>query len=228
MKCIHADGLAGASDWFDQMSGRIDRATADNGIERAICSTPADEPVQGRMEVDSLERPDESAGPDEEDAPLDLRGLGFLLLGIGALATLYGWALGTLLAAGGYFALVRPRLVLRARTDVALAVAFVGCLAIGNVEARARKRSLAEWQFARLSAEIAARRRLTGELPSELGELGWRLYPIFEGGRPVDPWGRPWRYRSHAATGSDGRSFDLGSTGPDGVPSGDDVGRVPR
>ena len=60
--------------------------------------------------------------------------------------------------------------------------------------------------------------------PKDLGELGWRLFPIFENGRPVDPWGRPLRYRS---PGTDGRPFDLGSTGPDGVKSGDDIGNVP-
>jgi hypothetical protein len=57
-----------------------------------------------------------------------------------------------------------------------------------------------------LSKEIAAYERLTGSYPKDLGELGWRLYSIFEDGRAVDPWGRPFRYK---APGTNGRAFDL-------------------
>ena len=76
-----------------------------------------------------------------------------------------------------------------------------------------------------MTQEIESRKALTGSYPKDLGELGWRLFPIFENGRPLDPWGRPLRYRS---PGTDGRPFDLGSTGPDGVKSSDDIGVVPR
>jgi hypothetical protein len=61
-------------------------------------------------------------------------------------------------------------------------------------------------------------------LPRDLSELGWRLYPIFEDGHAVDPWGRGFVYRVH----SDGTTFDLCSVGADGVPSGDDVGQARR
>jgi oligopeptide/dipeptide ABC transporter ATP-binding protein len=89
---------------------------------------------------------------------------------------------------------------------------------------RFEARQTALRELSQLSSEIAARRKLTHETPLHLEDLGWRLYPIFDRGRPIDPWGQPLRYR---APGSEGRPFDLGSLGPDGVPSKDDLGHVP-
>jgi oligopeptide/dipeptide ABC transporter ATP-binding protein len=81
----------------------------------------------------------------------------------------------------------------------------------------------AESELRELSTEIQEHARLSGALPRRLSELGWRLYPIFPNGIPRDPWGRPLVYRM---PGSDGRPFDLASTGADGVPSADDVRNV--
>ncbi|HEX7671368.1 MAG TPA: oligopeptide/dipeptide ABC transporter ATP-binding protein, partial [Polyangiaceae bacterium] len=86
-------------------------------------------------------------------------------------------------------------------------------------------RRTARRQLAELRSEIEAREKLTHTYPQNLEELGWRLYPIFERGRAIDPWGHEVRYR---APGSAGRPFDVGSLGPDGVPSRDDLGQVPR
>jgi hypothetical protein len=57
-----------------------------------------------------------------------------------------------------------------------------------------------------LRAEVIARARATGSLPTNLSELGWRLPPIFGNKGPVDPWGTPYRYR---ALGSN--RFELGT-----------------
>lgn len=92
-----------------------------------------------------------------------------------------------------------------------------------GVERFARHRE-ARVQIRELTREIENRATITGSYPKDLAELGWRLYPIFEEGRPVDPWGHPLRFRS---PGGDGRAFDVGTTGPDGVKSGDDIGHVP-
>jgi type II secretory pathway pseudopilin PulG len=87
---------------------------------------------------------------------------------------------------------------------------------------RARLTHEAESQLRALSSEIEARRATTGAYPEQLADLGWRLFPLFPDGNPIDPWGQPIRYR-RTDTG-----FELGSTGPDGAPSGDDLGRVRR
>jgi oligopeptide transport system ATP-binding protein len=114
-----------------------------------------------------------------------------------------------------------PRLPLRLR--LLLGAFVVALFAIGLT--RFERSLTARAQIRDLTLELESRRALTGSYPAELGELGWRLFPIFENGRPIDPWGNPLRYHS---PGADGRPFDLGSTGPDGVKSTDDVGNVPR
>ena len=82
--------------------------------------------------------------------------------------------------------------------------------------------SQAEAQLRALRSELDDYAHLTGGYPDSLDALGWRLVPIVGGGPLRDPWGARWHYRS---PGEEGRSFDLGSTGPDSaVGGGDDVG----
>jgi oligopeptide transport system ATP-binding protein len=113
-----------------------------------------------------------------------------------------------------------PRLPLRGRLFIGALVVLL--LAIGFT--RLERRLTAHAQIRDLTLEIENRKALAGSYPKDLGELGWRLFPIFDGGRPIDPWGRPFRYRS---PGTEGRPYDLGSTGADGVKSDDDIGTVP-
>jgi oligopeptide/dipeptide ABC transporter ATP-binding protein len=87
----------------------------------------------------------------------------------------------------------------------------------GSDFARRRKASK---ELSALTQALDERATITGAYPRDLDELGFRLFPIFEDGNPVDPWGRRFRYRT---TGDDGRAFELKSLGPDGVVSGDDV-----
>jgi oligopeptide/dipeptide ABC transporter ATP-binding protein len=107
---------------------------------------------------------------------------------------------------------------------VTFAALLLTLLLVGNAVNRVRKHIVAERVMAALGRELDARATLTGDYPETLGELGYRLFPLFEGGRPVDPWGKPFRYH---APGGEGRAYDLGSTGPDGVPSRDDLGHLP-
>ncbi len=77
----------------------------------------------------------------------------------------------------------------------------------------------AERQYAGLMRELRSFAALTGELPSSLPDLGWRLFEVFPDGRPRDPWGRRWEYELQE------EGFLLRSAGPDGLPgTADDVG----
>ncbi|HVU04264.1 MAG TPA: oligopeptide/dipeptide ABC transporter ATP-binding protein [Polyangiaceae bacterium] len=118
----------------------------------------------------------------------------------------------------------RPEPRARSPKPLAIAALVLGFLLVAHAVNRVRKHLAAERALAALARELDARATITGDYPGSLSDLGYRLYPIFEGGRPVDPWGNPFRYRS---PGSEGRAYDLGSTGPDGVPSRDDLGHLP-
>jgi oligopeptide/dipeptide ABC transporter ATP-binding protein len=66
----------------------------------------------------------------------------------------------------------------------------------------------AEREMQALALEVSARARATGSLPQSLGELGWRLPPIFGNHGPVDPWGKQYGYRVLEG----GRAFELTSS----------------
>jgi oligopeptide/dipeptide ABC transporter ATP-binding protein len=112
----------------------------------------------------------------------------------------------------------RPTLL---QSIVALAVVLI----VGHFVQEYRRRTTTEGVLRAVTAELEGRKHLSGQIPTSLAELGWRLYPIFPDGVPRDAWGRSLRYR---VPGTDGRAFDLGSTGRDGVPSKDDIGHVTR
>jgi hypothetical protein len=99
----------------------------------------------------------------------------------------------------------------------------VSSLLIGRAVVEHGRRARADEMLRALSQQIEERAKLSGTLPERLSDLGWRLYPLFDRGVPNDPWGRAYSYR---VPGTEGRRFDLGSTGPDGLPSADDVGHV--
>jgi general secretion pathway protein G len=132
---------------------------------------------------------------------------------------------GVLLASLVYLGFLRRHATNKTLADVALVGFLVATMLAGSGVARWRSRSAARDQLESLSREIADYAAQSHALPNTLEDLGWRLFPLFDRGRPVDPWGRTWRYR---VPGTEGRSFDLGSTGPDGVPSADDIGHPPK
>ncbi len=95
----------------------------------------------------------------------------------------------------------------------AIVLGILAALGVGS------KRRAAYREYRELSREIDDFRRVTGRFPATLDELGWRLPTIFPNGVPVDPWGRRWVYRVR----NGGAGIALGSVGPDGIPSDDDI-----
>ena len=70
----------------------------------------------------------------------------------------------------------------------------------------------------RLPAQEGGVRTLLQESRTESG----RRVPRLLEAEPLDPWGRPYQYRSPALHSKEG--YDLFSLGPDGVVSPDDIG----
>jgi hypothetical protein len=107
-----------------------------------------------------------------------------------------------------------------------VAVGLVLLVTLGVVLSRRADRKAAERDVAALRREVEARARVIGEVPESLDDLGWRLYPLFQGGRPLDPWGRRYAYR-RLDPGTPG--FVVESAGPDGVAgTDDDIGDLPK
>jgi len=94
---------------------------------------------------------------------------------------------------------------------VVLVLTFFGARA-------AFRRAAAERELKALAAELTAKTKLTGTVPANLADLGWRLPPLFGNRGPVDPWGRAFRYRPLPKN----EGFELSTLGPDGVVSADD------
>lgn len=90
------------------------------------------------------------------------------------------------------------------------------------------RQSAAKGEIATIKTQIAIFETDTGRLPSteeglqalidKPGDLqGWKGRYLEK--RPLDPWARPYVYRT---PGTDGKDFDLFSTGPDGREGGGD------
>jgi oligopeptide/dipeptide ABC transporter ATP-binding protein len=107
---------------------------------------------------------------------------------------------------------------------VALGVLLTAALVLPLLLAGPLRTREARRQWGALSAEIEGFARNTGSHPARLEDLGWRLFSVSRDGRPLDPWGRAWRYQA----GEGAAGFALGSFGADGAPGGgDDVGSPP-
>jgi oligopeptide/dipeptide ABC transporter ATP-binding protein len=183
VRCVHAVELPAGSDWYTELSRRIEDATRENEANAERAPEPGLLDVATLAESAAWKRPEPARAPERTTAH------------------------GT-----------------RARR-VALGATVVAVFLIGRAVAEQSRRVQARSAVHALSRELEERARLTGETPAELTDLGWRLYPIVRDGVPNDPWGRPFTYR---VPGTDGRRFDLGSKGADGVPSADDIGHVSR
>jgi oligopeptide/dipeptide ABC transporter ATP-binding protein len=232
VRCLHAEGLAGDPDWYRRLDERIAnamqhvaaRAPSPRPRERALPAPPDVDPARhAARDGGSSARPREesprSHPPGSE--PGAARGAALALSLLGVVLVAIGWPVfGLLLAGAAYAAGLRPKVRARRTADAAIAVSLVVALLVSRaVAAHARTRAVRA-ELSALSTELEDRKRTTGSYPSDLAELGWRLYPLFAGGRALDPWGHPFRYR---APGRSGRPFDLSSDGPDGAPSADDV-----
>ncbi len=102
-----------------------------------------------------------------------------------------------------------------------IALLFFALVAAGS-HRQATEKTLS--QLAQLRQQLDEFEQQSGSYPRSLSELGWRLHPIFPRGKLEDAWGQPWRYRF---PGSDGRDYDLGSTGRNKTPGKDDIGHLP-
>jgi oligopeptide/dipeptide ABC transporter ATP-binding protein len=219
VKCWHAEGLEGDADWHRILMERVNAATQRHAVdEPSIPPAPVSRIVRSRRPASSAK-----AATGRFSAS-SVAGSGLTLLG--TTLTFYGrFVLGPLLVGLAYAAFTWRGTVAWRRADTGIAALVIAALAALGVH---RSRSMAEdaaiHAIAVLGAEVTAQSKITGAMPTTLADLGFRLYPLFRSGDAVDPWGRPYRY---AVPGADGRPFDIGSTGPDGVPSADDIGHVP-
>jgi oligopeptide/dipeptide ABC transporter ATP-binding protein len=181
-----------------------------------VLATPDSEAKQGEPAANAPARLQRGLTRSQRD------GAGALLLALALASAALGlWALSLGLLPVAYW-LLRQRFAGKHRFVVP-ALIFASGLLLWFGRA-ARQRATATRELAQLEAAVESYVVQTGEVPDSLAELSWRLYPIVEQGNLSDPWGRPYLYR---APGTEGRNFDLGSTGPDQRRSEDDVGNPP-
>jgi oligopeptide/dipeptide ABC transporter ATP-binding protein len=102
--------------------------------------------------------------------------------------------------------------VLAYAAPLVLLVAFLGARGL-------MRRAAADRALRALTAELSAKATLTGTIPESIADLGWRLPPLFGHQSAVDPWGHSFSYRVLP----EGAGFELGTLGPDGVKSRDDI-----
>jgi len=143
----------------------------------------------------------------------------------GSSLLLAGWLLlsgistaGVVLAGVAIARLAAARERIGIASAIAATLAMTLCFFLGSALESQGQIAEADRQLAQLAAALDDVARETGRYPDSLRELGWRLPPIVGDSRPVDPWGRPWRYRTLA----EGGGFAIASPGPDGVPESDD------
>jgi len=237
VRCVHAEGLEEAADWYVVLEERLARAQRQHerpltlGLEPlgelpSIPSPPAEVEVQTRpLRAIALAAPpkDGAARQLEQRGLLEasrLAGLGFAL---GLLLLLFGyWGIGVLLllASGPLLVAAPPPALaplLRGYAASKLALLALALALISLWLGVARRAELAQRELGWLRGEIAAYAANVGSLPPSLNELRWRTVEQFGMGAPRDPWGHPYRYQLGSA------AFELSSTGPDGVPSADDL-----
>ncbi|MEN9577441.1 MAG: hypothetical protein RJA70_450 [Pseudomonadota bacterium] len=244
VKCFHtADALDALGDsptreqLLAEVERRIQQATAHHAssaganlesdrIPPAALAAQTSAPAsfaQGRQAGRSAHA-SQNPAPSPEQERRRARGLGGALLAAGFITGGLGWwAPAPLVLLLGYWPF-RPDLPSAAQRRTILALMFTCAVLVHLAGSHSRSVHQAEAQFAGLSAELESYRSHTGALPRSLDDLGWRLPPILDPRKLHDPWGQPWRYRS---PGSDGRAYDLGSTGPDKKPGFDDLGVLP-
>ena len=109
------------------------------------------------------------------------------------------------------------------RRIAAFVAAAVVAIAVLNLVAPFERRTAGK-QLVAITTELDEYRLATGSYPPDLAGLGWRLPPLERNGALVDPWGRPFVYRTSEA----GQRYELRSLGADGVASDDDIVKVGR
>lgn len=250
VRCVHAEGLEDAPDWYTVMSRRQEEAARGHGAQRGAA------PVRARVTLERLEPRVAEAAPAAERlvdaapaqaaatgkalglgyggeaarvAPLALRSVALLALALGlGLVSFGSWGFGVVLAVSGYLVAREwePGWLGRALRGLGPArlALLVAVLALASrwVEPL-REVAEAREQLAWLGGELEAYRGNVGHWPATLADLRWRTIERFGNDQPRDPWGNPYQY----VVGATGPGYELSSLGPDGTPSGDDVRREP-
>jgi hypothetical protein len=132
--------------------------------------------------------------------------LGILLTVAGHLV--FGPAVVVAAYLGGMRKSVRRKVVADGVVFLVLVLAF----AVSDVASAQSKRHRAHRDLDELSAQVLAFRATQGGYPSDLSELGWRLYEVFGEGTARDPWGRSYEYTPPEKPGE---PAVLRSAGPD-------------
>ena len=204
-QCVHAEGATDDAAAHARILGLGEESLA------ARPPAPAVAPAYGKWRVREKNAPIPEPLESVTSRSRELLGVAGVL-GVFATAA-FGHVLSAMILGLAAVALV-PR---------ALHVAAViGLAAAGFLIASSSDDRLAAKQLAGLASEIDAFSDLVGHPPASLAEVAWRAVGVLGNDSLTDPWGRRWVYET---PGGDGRSFDLGSYGPDGeLGGGDDLG----
>ncbi|HTV17243.1 MAG TPA: oligopeptide/dipeptide ABC transporter ATP-binding protein [Polyangiaceae bacterium] len=259
VRCVHAEGLEGADDWYPTLEQRLreaEAARARRSVPDAVAAMPAAGalpatpavaapepalPAAANPVPRALSEPAAAASRPHAGAVRDLAaasagapwahleanaealgavaavGTGIVLSASGS----YGWGLVLTAAGGVALAALSPAWLGRLERRVGRALLLLWLLAsvlslwLVPLRRAARARDELVW----LRRQIEAYASNVGGLPPSLVELRFRTIERFGVGQPRDPWGRPYHYELGAAAGS----YELTSTGADGVISSDDV-----
>ena len=232
VKCWHSEALAEEPDWFRIVTERTDEAV--RALRRAQVAPASRFALAAERE--RVARPSEPIAasrrpkvPRARWPHIDKPQAALGSLAVAALFVVSDWPWVAALFSGAALAVwfrtfesARQR---RLGAAAGLTVFVLGYALSQAVEARQRVLS-ADAQLSALTHELEAVAEITGRYPAKLKDLGWRLAAIADRDGLDDPWGGVWLYE---VPGTDGRPYDLGSAGPDGMRgSDDDVGRVPR
>jgi oligopeptide/dipeptide ABC transporter ATP-binding protein len=116
-------------------------------------------------------------------------------------------------------AATRPRLS-RRTLGLGVVVGLLTVFGVGTMVRAEQKVRQATREVGVLASEIEGYRRATGQLPTRLGDLGYRLHFELAGGKATDPWDTPYRYWKSP---EQARGFQVASLGPDRIESPDDI-----
>jgi oligopeptide/dipeptide ABC transporter ATP-binding protein len=231
VRCLHAEGLEDTPDWAVVLEERLVRAQREHERPLSLGAGPLGAmplpELAGPLARPALERAGGAPLPAALEVPALLGAgvLSALVCGLGGFLLLIGrWGFGLplLLAAGPWLVAAPPEFcapLLRARPVAKLGLLLL-VLFLASLWIRAAQRQeLAQQQLRWLRAEISDYIANVGAAPASLLELRWRSAEHFGMGAPRDPWGQAYTYAKQVG----GDSFELSSSGPDGIPSADDL-----
>ncbi len=231
--CWHAEGLESSADWWVQLERRFTDAERQFAARSSSLKTASErtaiEESSGATSKTSQTSPSVTSDTDlEADTELDrwvARVIYAAIVLAGATATLLGhpfW--GFLIGLCGFVALLAPGQRIRLSAYRPFALGLLAAILISFGVRQFERRRTATTQLESLQRELMAYVAKTGQPPTRLSDLGFRLYAIFPDGNATDPWGNSWKYRPGV---NPKQRFQLGSFGPDKKQGTDDIGTPP-